>query len=80
MESPRATAAAASNLPAEQTLVQSGIVTEAELTQSKLSQPDFRDVPEPEPEDRAPEIRYKLEDFPLPKLEVGPRIPLYLVP
>ena len=80
MESPRATAAAASNLPAEKTLVQSGIVTEAELVQSKLSQPDFRDVPEPEPEDRAPEIRYKLEDFPLPRLEVGPRIPLYIEP
>ena len=78
LESPLPTAAAASNLPEEKALVRTGIVTQQELFEAKLTQPDFREAPEPEPEDRTPEIRYKLEDFPAPKIGVGPRILLYL--
>ncbi|MFI5399916.1 MAG: FecR domain-containing protein [SAR324 cluster bacterium] len=78
LDSPPVSAAASSNLPEETALVRTGIVTQKELFEAKLTQPDFREAPEPELEDRVPEIRYKLEDFPAPKIGVGPRILLYL--
>jgi len=78
LDSPPVTAKAASNLPAEASLVTAGIVTESELRNAKLTEPDYRDAPELDAEDRAPEVRYGPEQLQPAKPRVGPVLSLDL--
>ena len=74
LDSPAAASVQASSLPAEAVLVKSGIISQKDLAESKLTEADFRDGGNLLPEERTPEILFPAKDLKVPAPNTSGRI------
>jgi len=74
LDSPAANSALASSLPAESVLVKSGIISQKDVAESKLTEADFRDGGSLLPEERTPEILFPAKDLKVPAPNTAGRI------
>lgn len=74
LDAPPPVSAQASALPAEEVLVKSGIISQKDLAESKLTEADFRDGGSLLPEERTPEILFDAKDLKVPAPNTSGRI------
>jgi hypothetical protein len=74
LDAPSAVSAQAASLPAEAVLVKSGIISQKDVAEAKLTQADFRDGGSLLPEERTPEILFSARDLKVPAPNTSGRI------
>jgi len=74
LDSPSAVARQASALPAEEALVKSGVISQKDLAESKLTEADFRDAKIELPDDRTPEILYPDKELEAPAASTAGKV------
>jgi len=74
LDSPNASSAQAAQLPAEEQLVKSGIISQKDIAESKITEADFRDGGDLLPEERTPEILFPASDLRIPPPNTAGRI------
>jgi hypothetical protein len=74
LDAPSAISRQASALPAEEALVKSGVISEKDLNESKLTEADFRDAKVELPEDRTPEVLYPARGLEAPAANMAGKV------
>jgi len=74
LDAPAATSSQAAALPEEAVLVKSGIISQKDVAEAKLTEADFRDGGNLLPEERTPEILFSAKDLKVPPPNTSGRI------